>query len=281
MGVEYEGYISHDTIRLGSLATNSLPFMAYYYTRPIGRGGIKRGFDGILGLGSSYNDDITEHHPEAFPSYLDTLKARKLFDANVMAFKFPQHRLGDVGELMLGGTNPDLYEGSFKTVQVAQNAEIARNFPFSYILPVASITLNKLYPIKYVLRGSNALLSSIPRSYLPSYIVHDILNTIGAKEHGGWHSVPCDRRSELPGITFEIGGHEITISALDYIFEMEAGEGMGKVCVVGFDSLGEDSENNGWLILGSTFLRGWYTRFDLDKREIGCKYHLKETWHGS
>lgn len=136
---------------------------------------------------------------------------------------------------------------------------------------VTSIIFNASVPYREELRpSSRAILTSEPYITLPERLAHIIHVGIGAK----WldmtlSQVPCHTRPYLPEIIFEMGGHNFSINGWDYVFEIEPEINVGTVCVVWFEVADDEQD---FVMLGSLFLRRFYTRFDLDKREVGCMY---------
>jgi len=115
---------------------------------------------------------------------------------------------------------------------------------------------------------------------LPSEIFHNVTAAVGAIEvRGLFYSIPCERRQELPTMTFNLGGQNFSISAFDYTLEIDA-EWLrpepGRICVLGMVNADWYIFPQGTLILSSPFLRGFYSVFDAGKGEVGCKSTLDD-----
>ena len=82
-------------------------------------------------------------------------------------------------------------------------------------------------------------------------------------------SVACERRAEMPDISINLAGHDFVLSAYDYTYEwpMERGEVR---CVAAFAGF-EFEHQEKMIVLGSSFLRAFYTVFDLEYQSVGCK----------
>ncbi|KAF2731023.1 acid protease [Polyplosphaeria fusca] len=264
---EYRGPLSYDTVRFGDLAIEHQTFIEYRFTRMRGWGSINWGFDGVIGLAPSWNNGSTDSQEDYYPNYLRLLKEKDELAENVMSLTLPR-KPGEQGELMLGGTNSDLYTGDFKTVELVQDD--GRGYPpidLFYSTPITSITLNTSKPHREILSSkTKAILSTEPYMILPENFTRTMLLAIGASrlDYLRYH-VPCSTRAYLPELVFEIGAHNLSISAWDYVVELEPPmHGMGTICVVWITP--DDEE---WVMLGGPFLKAFYTRFDLDRKEVG------------
>ena len=87
---------------------------------------------------------------------------------------------------------------------------------------------------------------------------------IGAKKgFNGQYSVECDKRDELPDLTFTLTGHNFTISAYDYILEVQGS------CISAFMGFDIPEPAGPLAILGDAFLRKWYSVYDLGDNSVG------------
>ena len=107
---------------------------------------------------------------------------------------------------------------------------------------------------------------------------------IGAKKSfTGQYTVDCEKRDELPDLSFTLTGYNFTISPYDYILEVQGScisSFMGESTLCPFDYCYRDSlillsgidipEPVGPLaILGDAFLRKWYSVYDLGTNSVG------------
>lgn len=86
-------------------------------------------------------------------------------------------------------------------------------------------------------------------------------------------SIECGLRNILPDITINMGGHDLVLSSYDYTLEWLL-EGGQRRCVSAFTESDIDEEEGRQVILGSVFLRKFYTVFDLDSKTTACKFFL-------
>jgi hypothetical protein len=174
------------------------------------------------------------------------------------------------------GTNPDLYTGEFKSVKVVEDDTV----PFDFLkglwsIPISGLTINTSVPYHWPLDKYIATIVDSPIIDLPRNLARYLREIIGAEPFNPvLDSIPCDRRPYLPELTFTIGGHNLTITAYDYVFEfLPVLPGYGPTCLVWLsEDWRRDSDGNNVIMLGSTFLKGLYTVFDFEHRELRCKY---------
>jgi hypothetical protein len=61
------------------------------------------------------------------------------------------------------------------------------------------------------------------------------------------------------------------LSPYDYTLEWHIPQGE-TICVSALLGVGTDPDTSHEIFLGSAFLRGFYSVFDLEREEIGCKF---------
>lgn len=99
---------------------------------------------------------------------------------------------------------------------------------------------------------------------LPTTIAELLNEEIGAKK--GWngqYSVECSARDSLPDLTFTLTGHNFTITAYDYILEVQGS------CISAFMGMDFPEPVGPLAILGDAFLRRYYSVYDLGENAIG------------
>ena len=85
-------------------------------------------------------------------------------------------------------------------------------------------------------------------------------------------------------LTVTLGGHDLSISAFEYILEIENVFGEeatfvtlpSRMCLPTFMPADEFLFRSNWegVILGYPFMRGLHSKWDFGDREIGCKRKL-------
>ena len=87
---------------------------------------------------------------------------------------------------------------------------------------------------------------------------------IGAKKgYNGQYTVDCNKRDELPDMSFTLTGHNFTIGPYDYILEVQGS------CISSFFGMDIPEPAGPLAILGDAFLRKWYSVYDLGTNSVG------------
>ena len=98
---------------------------------------------------------------------------------------------------------------------------------------------------------------------LPSTLA-DLLNKeMGAKKgYNGQYSIDCSARDSLPDVTFNLAGYDFSITAYDYILEVQGS------CISTFMGMDIPAPAGPLAILGDAFLRKWYSVYDLGRNSV-------------
>lgn len=87
---------------------------------------------------------------------------------------------------------------------------------------------------------------------------------MGAKKgFNGQYSVDCEKRAELPDVSFTLGGYNFTLSAYDYTLEVQGS------CISSFIGMDFPKPVGPLAILGDAFLRRYYSVYDLGSDSVG------------
>lgn len=87
---------------------------------------------------------------------------------------------------------------------------------------------------------------------------------MGAKKgYNGQYTVECEKRDTLPDLTFTLTGYNFTISAYDYILEVQGS------CISSFTGFDIPPPAGPLVILGDSFLRRYYSVYDLGSNSVG------------
>ena len=187
-----------------------------------------------------------------------------LLDENVFGLRLPSDD-NTGGELTLGGTSKDSYTGDLITIPTTTEAD-----PWlhgKWTVEARSAWLGDGDAVNRNLSGYTAFFDSgYPFIDLPRSLAVDALKLIDAKPGNSLVlTVPCSKRDELPDLTFQLNDANITLTAFDYTIK-EDGE-----CAVMIDGHQEHEGEKPYLRLGSSFLKGLYSVFDIDRKTVGCK----------
>jgi len=240
------GFVSNDIMTIGDLqiksqdfaeATNE-PGLAFAFGR----------FDGILGLGwdrISVNGMVPPHYQ---------MVNQKLLDEPVFAFYLGSSEDSDDSECIFGGVNKDHFTGKITTIPLRRKAY--------WEVDLDAISLGDdtadLENTGVILDTGTSLI------VLPSNYAEMLNAQIGAKKgFNGQYSVDCDKRSSLPDVTFTLSGYNFTITAYDYVLEVQGS------CISTFTAMDIPEPTGPLAILGDAFLRKWYSIYDMEKATVG------------
>ncbi|KAG9241045.1 putative vacuolar protease A [Calycina marina] len=238
------GFVSKDTLTIGDLAiadqvfaeaTNE-PGLAFAFGR----------FDGILGLGY---DTISVN--KIVPPFYEMVN-QGLLDASVFSFYLGDAE-DDNSEVTFGGVNKDHYTGDLTTIPLRRKAY--------WEVDLSSISFGdaraELDNTGVILDTGTSLI------VLPSTLAELLNKEMGAKKgFNGQYSVECDKRASLPDLTFELSGYNFSITAYDYVLEVQGS------CISTFTAMDIPEPTGPLAILGDAFLRKWYSVYDLEHNTV-------------
>ena len=255
--VDYRGFWSQDTVHIGDLNIANHVFEEWTSASCVAIGCIGTGYDGALGLAPPWN------HQSENPNLLSALLSQKLLDQPVFSLKLPidQHT---EGELLFGGINPKVNSSTFTNLPVVNMTSEDGFFDSPH--PLQASLPSPAYAW---------LDSALPYLILPTELARNMTAAIGAQQGPYWfHNIPCERRQELPLLTFTLNGHNFSISAFEYTIEIdELIPHMGRICITTFMEAGDYGLGD-VILLGHPFLKGFYSAWNFGDREVGCKFYL-------
>ncbi|RAL15430.1 pepsin-like aspartic protease [Aspergillus homomorphus CBS 101889] len=241
------GFVSQDTLKIGDLTVKGQDFAEA--TQEPGLAFAFGRFDGILGLGY---DTISVN--KIVPPFYNMLK-QGLLDEPVFAFYLGDaNKEGDSSVATFGGVDKSHYTGELIKIPLRRKAY--------WEVDLDSIALGddvaELENTGVILDTGTSLIA------LPSSLAEMINAQIGAKK--GWtgqYTIDCAKRSSLPDVTFALSGHNFTISAFDYTLETQGS------CISAFMGMDFPEPVGPLAILGDSFLRKWYSVYDLGNSAVG------------
>lgn len=83
------------------------------------------------------------------------------------------------------------------------------------------------------------------------------------RDPNGQYSIACEKRDSLPDLSFTLSGHNFTIGPEDYVFDYRGH------CISALMSVDMPPPAGPFAVLGTVFLRKWYSVFDLGTDTIG------------
>jgi saccharopepsin len=242
-----EGFVSNDDFTIGDLKVKGMDFAEA--TSEPGLAFVFGQFDGILGLG--YDTIAVNRITPPFYHMVN----KKLVDEPVFAFYLGDtNDSGDDSEVVFGGVNKDHYTGKITNIPLRRKAY--------WEVDLDAIALGdnvaELESTGVILDTGTSLIA------LPSTLAELINKEIGAKKgYNGQYSIECDTRDSLPDISFVLAGNNFTISAYDYTLEVQGS------CISSFTPMDIPEPVGPLAILGDSFLRRYYSIYDLGRNSVG------------
>ncbi|XP_029011281.2 renin isoform X2 [Betta splendens] len=243
------GFLSEDVVMVGGIPVvqvfaeaTSLSAMPFIFAK----------FDGVLGMG--YPDTAVDGITPVF----DRIMSQQVLEEEVFSVYYsrdPQRSPG--GELVLGGTDPNYYTGSFNYVHTRELGK--------WEVTVKGVAVGR--KTLFCSEGCAAVIDT-GSSYItgPASSVTLLMKTIGAQLDESGYKVNCDSVKALPSLTFHMGGQEYSLTQEDYVLWPQI---QGDVCVVTFRALDVPPPTGPVWILGATFIARYYTEFDRRNNRIG------------
>ena len=236
-----------------------------------------RPVDTVLGLAINepLSGDRTNHLNQHLPGLFPTMKQAGVVDQSIISMLLPRDG-ADVGEILFGDINHNLYQGPLSKhplfppdtstwqIEGSSAAIVHQN---------GTLLFEERFP-----RYSARFHTAYPFTELPPAIAEALINATGADCSDSCHGceVPCDAIPNLPNIIFNLGGHNISLAGDDYTIKSDIVWPFCKnrsYCTLLFYP-GINVHEKKVIELGSSFLRGVYSAYDLDSRSIFCKYGI-------
>jgi hypothetical protein len=180
-------------------------------------------------------------------------------DRNLFSLKLPPS-VSEAGELLFGAWDDDLYTGELITLPLTWPWENLRHLP-GWSVPFTGIRMgSKMAGVNYHIAVFE---TDFPYIAIPRGILIELNKYLGIDASG---MVDCKHRSKLPNLMVALRYGEFPLTQMEYIIDI--GEGR---CMSAFvEKQGDDK----LVVLGSAFLRGFYTIFDADDRTVSCECRL-------
>ncbi|GFO45663.1 cathepsin d [Plakobranchus ocellatus] len=251
-----EGYWSEDIFRVAGLKVKNQTFGEVIQEPDLFQ---DMNIDGIFGLG--FRGDAEG------PTVFDNMVIQGLLPASVFSLYLNRFNMGDRDSVLtLGGINSDYYTGEFVYAPLRS--------PNYWQFRIDGVRIAKRAGV-YSMGGCEAIVDSgTPFIFGPIEEV-DILNLVlGGSPLQGWprmvsdrFSFDCSKLESLPDVKFIVNGIKLSLSSKDYVIQEYRDREL--ICYSAFvGTKWEEDETPVW-ILGSAFMRAYYTVFDKENNRVG------------
>ncbi|XP_029160641.1 aspartic proteinase-like isoform X3 [Nylanderia fulva] len=253
------GFLSTDVVSIAGLNVQNQKFVepvqfrsaAFVYAK----------FDGMLGMG--FNMLYGNEEP-----VFNNIVEQGLISSAVFSFYLNKNLSAKVdGELILGGTDPDYYEGELMYVPISKTGYWQFTIDKIKVLSYYIVYGND-YPVNgHILcpDGCQAIANTGTSSiYGPTSDISIINQLIGTIFSNGERRTLCAVKdsANMPVISFIIGGKMFNLTSEDYIQPVSRKNHM--ICRSGFVA-----QDTTFWTLGDIFLRRYYSVFDFEKGRVG------------
>nr|XP_020858715.1 renin isoform X2 [Phascolarctos cinereus] len=244
-----KGFLSQDTVTIGGISMTQvfgevtvLPLMPFGLAR----------FDGILGLG------YPARSMSGILPVFDNMISQGVLKEEVFSVYYSRNSHLPSGEIVLGGTDPDYYRGTFHYVNTSR--------PGFWHIQMKGVAIKS-----NVLLCQDSCTASVDTgaSFItgPTSSMRKLMKTLGVKEEGDQYLIECDLAPTLPDISFYFDGKAFTLNSSDYV--LQDMKSLDNLCLLTFDNLDIPPPTGPLWILGATFIRKFYTKFDRHNNRIG------------
>jgi len=252
------GFLSTDTCCIAGVCAEDQTFAES--THEPGLAFVAGRFDGILGMGFPQIAVLGVIPP------FNTMVNQGLVEEPVFSFwlnRDPDAELG--GELILGGSDPNFYEGEVTYVPVEREGYWQINMDG---MMMEGETVGCDGGCTAIVDTGSSLLVG------PTAQTDKINRAIGGVElipGTGQYQIDCNAIDSMPDIDFMLGGQPFTLTGRDYVLSITQ---LGQTqCISGF--MGMDLPMGDWWILGDVFIGKFYSEFDMGNSRVGFAQAVK------
>ena len=255
----FTGRLASDTFRIAGLEVHDQYFINVDRANPLGFLSFYYGYDGVLGLAPRFDHPIplTTERTLA-PSPWSMMVNQSVLDANMFALELPAgvqdiFSSDRIGEITFGGTSDKYASSTFSRLPLSNYSDEA------WVISAESLTWeNSTHPIhedfvNVTLAGFDTTAWAI---FLPGDWPQKIYASVEHKCQAINCWVDCDARSNMPNITFGLGGQKFTLTAFDYTVEMSGGDELRYCFFDLYPSKGHYPVDA--IVLGKPFMENFY-----------------------
>ncbi|XP_054480496.1 nothepsin [Anoplopoma fimbria] len=247
------GVMARETLKIGSLTAWNQEFGESVYEP--GAAFVMARFDGVLGMAYPSLAEILGN------PVFDNMMMQKAVDEPIFSFYLSRKTSSSntQGELLLGGKDEALYNGPINWLPVT--AKGYWQIKMDSVAVQGATTLCS--------RGCQAIVDTGTSLIAgPTVDIISLHQLIGATPTNiGEFLIDCVRLSNLPHVTFVLGGTEYTLTPEQYVRKEMFGT--KEFCFSGFQAMDFVSAEGPLWILGDVFLTEFYSIFDRGQDRVG------------
>ncbi|EPQ15366.1 Renin [Myotis brandtii] len=244
------GFLSQDAVTVGGITVTQtfgevteLPLLPFMLAK----------FDGVLGMG------FPAQAVAGVTPVFDHILSQRVLKEDVFSVYYSRnsHLLG--GEIVLGGSDPQYYQGNFHYVSISKTG--------SWQIKMKGVSVRSSTLLCE--EGCMAVVDT-GASYIsgPTSSLRLLMETLGAKELSkDQYVVSCNQVPSLPDISFHLGGRAYTLTSADYVLQKPYSN--DDLCTLALHGLDIPPPTGPVWVLGASFIRKFYTEFDRRNNRIG------------
>ncbi|GFO45653.1 cathepsin d [Plakobranchus ocellatus] len=215
--------------------------------------------DGVLGLGPRNISGRIE------PTVFENLVSQGLLPAPVFSLYLNRFNSGDRDSVLtLGGTNPDCYTGKFVFASLTESNR--------WRFKMDGVQLSRHDRVFKMGECQAEIDSSTPLIHGPIKEVHVLNSLLGGSHLKTWpgtYVFNCSEVDSLPDVEFIVNGQTLCLSSKDYIIKEFEGGILSCYSAIEGDMIYLKNGRPPLWILGSSFMRAYYTQFDTGNNRLG------------
>ncbi|XP_044528125.1 renin-like isoform X2 [Gracilinanus agilis] len=244
-----KGFLSQDIVTIGGIKVTQL--FGEVTALPLIPFGLAW-FDGVLGLG------YPKRSMSGITPVFDNIMAQGVLKKDVFSIYYSRSSGKNGGELILGGSDPNYYQGTFHYINTSRLH--FWQIQMQGVAVKSQVVSCEAGCVAVVDTGTSFITG-------PSNSIGALMKAIGAKKDGHEYLVKCDQKTTLPDISFNFDGKDFTLQGPDYV--LEADKQSDPMCLVGIHGLDVAPPTGPLWVLGATFIRKFYIEFDRQNNRIG------------
>ncbi|XP_008575577.1 PREDICTED: renin [Galeopterus variegatus] len=248
-----KGFLSQDMVTVGGITVTQtfgevteLPLIPFMLAK----------FDGVLGMG------FPAQAVGGVTPVFDHILSQRVLKEDVFSVYYGRnsknsHLLG--GEIVLGGSDPQYYQGHFHYVSVSKTG--------SWQIKMKGVSVRSATLLCE--EGCMAVVDT-GASYIsgPTGSLQLLMEALGAMELStDEYVVNCNQVPTLPDISFHLGGRAYTLTSADYVLQDPYSN--NDLCTLALHGLDVPPPTGPVWVLGASFIRKFYTEFDRHNNRIG------------